>query len=81
MTLALAIFDLDNTLLAGDSDYLWGVFLCDIGVVDRDHYERENERFYEEYKQGKLDIMEFLSFSVRPLSEHPMEKLFEWRQQ
>jgi len=33
--MALAIFDLDNTLLAGDSDYLWGVFLCERGIVDR----------------------------------------------
>lgn len=79
--MTLAIFDLDNTLLAGDSDYLWGVFLCDIGVVKRDHYESENERFYDEYKSGKLDIMEFLSFSLRPLSQHSPEQLYQWREQ
>jgi HAD superfamily hydrolase (TIGR01490 family) len=76
---ALALFDLDNTLLAGDSDYLWGVFLAEKGVVDRDHYERENERFYQEYKEGRLDIMEFLAFSLRPLAENDPEQLRAWR--
>lgn len=79
--MALAIFDLDNTLLSGDSDYLWGVFLGEQGIVDRDHYEQENERFYREYKEGGLDIMEFLAFSLRPLSQHPLSKLQHWREQ
>jgi HAD superfamily hydrolase (TIGR01490 family) len=68
--LALAIFDLDNTLLAGDSDYLWGMFLCANGIVDRDHYKRENERFYREYREGVLDIFEFLRFSLKPLRDN-----------
>jgi len=71
----LAIFDLDNTLLAGDSDYLWGRFLAERGVVDGEHYERENKRFYEEYKAGELDIMEFLAFSLRPLAENDPDHL------
>lgn len=79
--MALAIFDLDNTLLSGDSDYLWGVFLGEQGIVDADFYERENERFYQEYKDGKLDIMEFLAFSLKPLSENNPEDLLRWRQQ
>lgn len=66
----LAIFDLDNTLLAGDSDYLWGKFLAERGMVDAEFYEQENQRFYEEYKAGELDIFEFLAFSLKPLSEH-----------
>jgi HAD superfamily hydrolase (TIGR01490 family) len=78
---ALAIFDLDNTLLAGDSDYLWGVFLAEQGVVDPDQYQRENERFYREYKEGRLDIFEFLRFSLRPLSEHGPEQLKAWQEQ
>ncbi|WP_296805711.1 HAD family hydrolase [Thiocapsa sp.] len=73
--MALAIFDLDNTLLAGDSDYLWGRFLAAEGVVDADYYESENERFYREYKDGTLDIREFLRFSLRPLREHPRAHL------
>ncbi|MDH5445937.1 MAG: HAD-IB family hydrolase [Gammaproteobacteria bacterium] len=67
--MTLAIFDLDNTLLTGDSDYLWGRFLASKGVVDGDAYERENLRFYEEYKAGQLNIYEFLAFSLRPLAE------------
>ncbi len=74
----LAIFDLDNTLLAGDSDYLWGQFLVELGVVDRASYERENERFYADYVAGRLDIMAFLAFSLRPLSEHPRAQLERW---
>ena len=79
--MTLAIFDLDNTLLSGDSDYLWGVFLSEQGIVDADYYEKENGRFYQEYKDGKLDIMEFLQFSLKPLSEHPTQDLYHWRKQ
>ena len=71
----LAIFDLDNTLLNGDSDYLWGKFLAERGLVDAESYEKENQRFYEEYKAGQLDIFEFLAFSLRPLTEHSADKL------
>lgn len=76
--MALAIFDLDNTLLNGDSDYLWGQFLVELGVVDGDWYESENQRFYDEYKAGTLDIFEFLRFSLRPLAEHDMASLHDW---
>jgi HAD superfamily hydrolase (TIGR01490 family) len=78
--LALAIFDLDNTLLAGDSDYLWGTFLTERGIVDGEEFERENERFYQEYKEGNLDIFEFLRFSFRPLRSNQLEDLERWRQ-
>ncbi len=80
-TLRLAIFDLDNTLLGGDSDYLWGRFLVEHDIVDAEHYERENQRFYDEYKSGQLDIFEFLRFSLRPLAEHDMASLNHWHQQ
>lgn len=75
----LAIFDLDNTLLAGDSDYLWGQFLVEQGIVDGPAYERENRRFYEEYKAGTLDINEFQRFSLRPLVENPLEQMLTLR--
>ncbi len=78
--MALALFDLDNTLLAGDSDYLWGVFLGERGVVDADYYASENERFYSEYKQGRLDIMEFLAFSLKPLADNPLPELLQLRE-
>jgi HAD superfamily hydrolase (TIGR01490 family) len=73
--MVLAIFDLDNTLLAGDSDYLWGRFLVEKGLVDSENYERENERFYQQYKAGQLDIHEFLRFSLAPLRQHPPQVL------
>ena len=73
--MSLAIFDLDNTLLGDDSDYLWGQFLVRKGLVDGEVYARENQRFYEDYKTGRLDIHEFLAFSLKPLSEHPREEL------
>ena len=76
--MALVLFDLDNTLLAGDSDYLWGVFLSERGIVDRDFYERENQRFYQEYKEGKLDIFEFLAFSLKPLADNRLSDLQRW---
>jgi HAD superfamily hydrolase (TIGR01490 family) len=69
--MALAIFDLDNTLLGGDSDYLWGQFLVVRGLVNGDHYARENERFYRDYREGTLDIHAFLRFALRPLRDHP----------
>jgi len=77
--MALSIFDLDNTLLNGDSDYLWGQFLVDNNIVDGQHYEQKNQEFYYQYTQGTLDIHEFLAFSLKPLSEHPTEQLFKWR--
>lgn len=69
--MALAIFDLDNTLLAGDSDYLWGQFLVARGLVDGALYAQENERFYRDYREGTLDIHAFLRFALRPLRDHP----------
>ncbi len=70
--MSLAIFDLDNTLLAGDSDYLWGVFLSEQGLVDKQYYETQNRLFYEQYQDGSLDIFEFHAFSLKPLSENKM---------
>ena len=79
--MSLAIFDLDNTLIADDSDYLWGQFLVDQGIVDKDIYESANAKFYEEYKHGELDIVEFLRFSLKPLADNEPEQLYLWREQ
>jgi HAD superfamily hydrolase (TIGR01490 family) len=78
---SLAIFDLDNTLLGDDSDYLWGQFLIEQGLVDGAEHERENQRFYDAYRAGTLDIQEFLTFMLRPLAAHPLENLLAWRTQ
>ncbi len=75
----LALFDLDNTLLAGDSDYLWGQFLVERGIVDGEFYEKENQRFYDQYLEGSLNIMEFLAFQLQPLATHPRTRLEAWR--
>lgn len=79
--MSLAIFDLDNTLIADDSDYLWGQFLVDQGIVDKDLYESANAKFYDDYKQGALDIVEFLRFSLQPLADNNPEQLYQWRTQ
>ena len=75
----LALFDLDNTLLAGDSDYLWGRYLCEIGAVDRARFEARNLAFYRDYEAGRLDIGEYLRFALRPLADNDMSALMEWR--
>jgi HAD superfamily hydrolase (TIGR01490 family) len=77
--MGIALFDLDNTLLEGDSDYLWGCFLVEQGIVNGQVYERENRRFYDQYKIGALDIHEFLDFQLKPLAEHDMATLQRWR--
>jgi HAD superfamily hydrolase (TIGR01490 family) len=63
----LAIFDLDNTLIAGDSDYEWGEFVVAKGLVDAKAYTKQNAAFYEDYKSGKLDIIAYQRFALAPL--------------
>jgi HAD superfamily hydrolase (TIGR01490 family) len=77
----LALFDLDNTLLNGDSDFEWSQFLIRIGVLDRELFEAKNRTFYEHYKAGTLDIQEFLDFQLKPLSRHARKTLDEWHRQ
>jgi HAD superfamily hydrolase (TIGR01490 family) len=73
----LALFDLDNTLLAGDSDYNWSLFLIEEGLLDAKTHQERNEQFYLDYKNGNLDIHKFLEFQLKPLSEHPRDFLDE----
>ena len=74
----LALFDLDNTLLAGDSDFEWAQFLIEQGVLDREVYEARNQHFYDQYKAGTLDIREFLDFQLKPLGRHSRAVLEAW---
>lgn len=67
----LAIFDLDNTLLNGDSDYNWGLFLIQEGLVDKETHEASNKKFYADYNAGKLDIYEFTEFQFRFFKDNP----------
>jgi HAD superfamily hydrolase (TIGR01490 family) len=87
-TMNLALFDLDNTLLHGDSDHAWGEFLVEEGIVDREDFRRSNDRFYAQYRAGTLDINEYLRFALRviagksdallaPLHQRYMQKKIE----
>ena len=73
--MALAIFDLDNTLIAGDSDHGWGEFLVANDKVDANHYQKMNDQFYADYEAGCLDILAYLKFSLAPLAATSMEEL------
>lgn len=73
--MALAIFDLDNTLIAGDSDHSWGEFLVDQNIVDRQLYKKMNDKFYADYESGCLDIFAYLEFSVEPLTQFSLQEL------
>ena len=78
--MSLAIFDLDNTLLRGDSDHAWGEFLVEQGAVDRERFASENNRYYAAYLAGTLDIYEFLEqHQLRPLAEYDRAMLERWR--
>ena len=77
----LVLFDLDNTLLAGDSDFEWAQFLIERGVLDREVYEARNQAFYDQYKAGTLDIHEFLDFQLKPLSRHRRAVLDTWHRE
>jgi len=74
----LALFDLDNTLLTGDSDFEWSQFLIEKKVLDREEYESRNSEFYEQYKSGILNIHQFLDFQLQLLSLYPRIQLDDW---
>ena len=78
---ALAVFDLDNTLIAGDSDHGWGEFLIEQGKVDAALYEEKNDYYFQQYQSGQLDILEYLEFSLLPLTQIPQKELFALREQ
>ena len=77
----LVLFDLDNTLLAGDSDFEWAQFLISKGVLDKEVHEARNQIFYDQYKAGTLDIFEFLDFQLKPLARHSRAQLDAWHRE
>ncbi len=77
----LALFDLDNTLLDGDSDFEWSQFLIRIGVLDKEVFEVKNQAFYDQYQAGTLNIQAFLDFQLKPLSHHARQTLDIWHAQ
>ena len=76
--MSLAIFDLDNTLIGGDSDFLWGEFIGEEGIVDASAYRKKNEYFYQQYDLGTLDIYAWLNFCLEPLTRYSMTELQEF---
>ena len=78
-TVALALFDLDNTLLNGDSDHSWGMYLADIGAVDAEIQKTKQDFFYQQYLAGELDIFQFCEFQFSTLRQYPLEQLKAWR--
>ena len=76
--MGLAIFDLDNTLLAGDSDHSWGEFLCRKGYVDADDYRARNDQFYADYVAGKLDVLAYQNFCQEVLGRTARATLDVW---
>lgn len=78
--MTLAIFDLDHTLIDCDSDYLWGEYMVENGIVDAQAYREKNRLFYEDYQRGKLDNDSYLAFALEPLTHYSIEELHRWRQ-
>ncbi|MDO7927509.1 HAD family hydrolase [Pseudomonas sp. KFB-139] len=74
----LALFDLDNTLLGGDSDHAWGDYLCERGILDAVAYKTRNDAFYEDYLAGTLNLNDYLNFSLEILGRTEMAQLDEW---
>ena len=77
----VALFDLDKTLIPGDSDYGWGVFLARNGYVDAAEYDQKNLEFFGQYAAGTLDVIEYSEFVFRVLAANPMAQLLRWREQ
>ena len=77
----LILFDLDNTLLSGDSDFAWAQFLIERGILDRELYQAQNEVFMKAYENGTLDISAFLEFQLKPLARHARRELNAWREE
>ena len=76
----IVLFDLDHTIIDGDTDFLWGKFLVENNVVDKNYYESKNEYFFQEYQAGSLDPLEFARFSYKPLADNDYNRLLELRE-
>lgn len=77
--MTLAIFDLDHTLITGDSDYLWGEYMVENNIVNEQEFRSRNEIYYQDYQQGTLDNEQYLEFALKPLTQHSIEELYAWR--
>jgi HAD superfamily hydrolase (TIGR01490 family) len=73
--MALAIFDLDHTLIDGDSDHAWGEFMVNKGLVDADNYRAQNDQFYADYLAGELDIKVYQEFVLGAVSRFTLDEI------
>jgi len=78
--MTLAIFDLDHTLINGDSDHLWGEYMISKGIVDERAYRERNDAFYLDYQRGTLDNDQYLAFALEPLTHYSLDELHAWRE-
>jgi len=76
--MAVTIFDLDNTLLGGDSDHAWGEFACEQGLADPESFGRANDAFYADYQAGTLDIHAYLRHALAPIAGMTLEEAAGW---
>ena len=77
--MTLALFDLDHTLINGDSDHLWGEYMVENGIVDEQAFRQRNDDFYQDYQRGTLDNDQYLAFALEPLTHYSLEELHAWR--
>jgi HAD superfamily hydrolase (TIGR01490 family) len=77
--MTLAIFDLDHTLITGDSDHLWGEYMVENGIVEEQEFRQRNNVFYQDYQNGSLDNDVYLAFALKPLTRYSIEELHAWR--
>lgn len=77
----LALFDLDNTLLGGDSDHAWGDWLCERGILDGATYKARNDAFYQDYLAGRLNITDYLNFTLDIFGRTEMAQLDAWHRE
>ncbi|AKF53672.1 HAD-IB family hydrolase [Pseudomonas syringae pv. aptata] len=77
----LALFDLDNTLLGGDSDHAWGDYLCRRGILDAATYKTRNDEFYQDYLAGTLNMTDYLNFTLEILGNTDMAQLEQWHRE
>lgn len=77
----LALFDLDNTLLGGDSDHAWGDWLCERGILDGATYKARNDAFYQDYLAGRLNITDYLNFTLAIFGRTEMVQLDAWHRE
>lgn len=80
-SVALVIFDLDETLISSDSDHEWGQFVVEKGLADRQLHQQMNDKFYNQYKQGELDIKAYLDFACSVLAKFSLEELYAYRKE